>query len=555
MNLTLENFKGVVSGTVSIPTQEDCHVTLIAGPIGSGKTSTIEALQACALGEVMPVELKKKDAKLLVNLKAKNAKAVLTGERGTVEIKWPSLKLTATNPAGESLQKSPFRISKYAAGLAKPVDIPTKDLTSLLGILPSREEFDLEMTAAYEDLPVEEVWKCTQTEGWDAAFKKSEENHKRYKREWSALTGQEYGPDKHRQYVPEHYISSPLEELNLALDTANKFYAHALKAEALDEKAKADLETLAATYDSQCQLLEQAKTDLSTKEAELTAARKLLTEIPKILNQSKAYECWHCKSRGVLSGDKLIEAPAAMSDEEATAIRQRTAEQEENIRVAQAARDQANSKIAVIQVALKQAQEAKTKLGQVDLNAEAPAMSSAQALAEIQQCKARIRAYEIKQELEELHMAISATDFMCAVLCPEGLRKNVLSTKLGEFNELLQMICELANWPVIYLDEDLLVRMKVAGKDLPYVLLSRGQKHVCNVVLQVALMKTEGSEMLILDNVDKLNDGQFLPGLASLIENIPYPVILGLSTSKEQLFDLNGKGRTYWCENETISAL
>jgi DNA repair exonuclease SbcCD ATPase subunit len=551
MDLKLENFRGVTNGALKISDK----ITRIAGPVGSGKTSTIQTLQALVAGETVPVDgLKKKDGHLLIKKGTKSAKASLTWAEGTTEVKWNASGIKQTGPE--------FKCSKYAAGLVLPVNIPTKEFTELLGILPTKEEFDkaMEDMEALE-LPTEAIWEATQKNGWDGALSNAQNKRKALWGEWTKLAGEPYGSDKGRNFSPPHWVDSPLTDLEVSQKTAQRLYEHSIKAQALDEKAKQDMKDLAAhsaTGDgSAAKKVDELNQQLTAISAEIAQTEKLFQEVPKILNSQKAYECWHCGKLGVLDNEKMIQPPDATSEEDATAIRLKLQELEGLSKQLKAKQYELNLSIRDARAYSDKCEDAQRKLAQVSLDTEPPAMTPAQAKEELELCGKRIAAHHAKIELAEIDMAIRANDVICSILSPEGLRKQVLSAKLAAFNDLLSVICDIAEWPLVSVDEDLQIRFLKPGEaeSLPYVLLSEGQKYAANVVLQVAFTKLDGSQILIFDEAQSL-DANLLPGFVAILGNIPIPAVVGFMYSRKNLVpDMGDLGVTYWCEAENITLL
>ena len=540
MQLTVENFRGIKHASLKLSS----GITLIAGQNGSGKTSIIQALQCLVTGETLPISgLKKKDAKALVNDSDKSGRAMLDWcTEGETEIKWPSCKVTGPS----------FKCSPYAAGFALPATIPAKDLTEILGVLPTKEEFLAEVPTLDTDLS-EKIWETVTTVGWDNAHSQSITSGRDLKRDWEKLSGENWGVEKAVAWAPVDFVDKSIYELQTGLLSAEKMYHHAIKSEAFDEKEKQELEKLASELDDAKAKIKGINTMISSNWEELTKAQSLLQELPGILNEQQGYECWKCGTYGVLLNGTLIEAPdTRKTEQDVTAARQRVDEQEKIIEGFKTLHGDLNVSLRLADTKLASCQDAKKKLSMVVLDTPAPGLSSADARAEVELCRRRLHAYKIKQECDEIREALGMNSYISSVLNPDGLRKQVLSAKLASFNELLSVVCEIAEtWPLIELDESLEVRLD----DRPYVLLSKGEQFAVNAGLQIALTKLDKSKIVIIDGADIL-DSKLRSGLFNILENIPIPSVVGCTAnSASDLVVLEEPGYQYWCQDSSIVSL
>lgn len=531
MNLIVEHFLGIKKAGIKLSDK----ITLIAGPNGSGKTSMIQALQCLVTGEPIPLPgLKKKDAKALVHNDETSGRALLVSDADTeIGIGWPSCKVGGTK----------FTCSPYAAGMSLPACIPAKDLTAILGVLPTFQDFESELMLPDQS---KVIWTKIQQSGWDQAHAQAMQTGRDLKREWEKLSGENWGVNQAKGWTPADYIEQTEEELQAALKTAQKLYEHAIKAEAIDEKEKQNLQRIANEYDTVLSKIKNLTAEISATSVELTKAQGLLQELPKILNQEQAYECWHCKKLGIIQDGRLIEAPdTKQSQDDIDALRGRQMMQNTKIRTLQEKREELNVSLRETKNRLTQCEAARKKLNEVILDAPPAALSQNDARSEVELCQKRILAYKTKGECDELYELLGYNSIICAVLHPDGLRKQVLAAKLANFNELLAIICETAGWPAVTIDEYLDIRFN----QRPYVLLSVGEKFAVNAVLQIALAKMDGSQILIMDGFDVL-DSKYRNGLITILDSLPIPTVIGCTFGAESdVPNFEGLGLTYWCEN------
>lgn len=541
MQLNIENFRGIKHASVELSDK----ITVFAGPVGSGKTSAVQALQALVTGETVPLTgLKKKDAVLLVNDKtmAGKGQAQLKHNGQTSEIKWPSCKSSGMT----------FKCSKYAAGMLKPSRIEAKDLGEILNILPTREDFDEEIKDVVEslDLPADAIWEKVTKSGWKVAHDQAVEKGRDMKRDWERIAGQNHSADRVANFTPENYTGEPLEKLESALEGAKKLHAHAVKAETLGEKEKEDLKTLAGQAGEIENKIADLTIEIGSVESKLAKAQKTLEAIPKALNQQQAYQCWHCEKFGVINGTKLVEAPnmeTAKADNEAAQAQLLV--QRGTINDLQHQKDELSVSLRVQNDALAKSKDAQKKLNASVIDTES-FVSAEDAQADVVLWQLRIQAHHAKIESDELYEALSTNAYVQAVLCPDGLRKQVLSKKLTEFNELLDTVCEIGGWKPIALDEF----MDITYGGRPYILLSKGEQLAVNAGLQIALTRMDGSQIVIIDDIQAF-DTDMVDGLFEILSNIPLPSVIGCTAATHAQALIPPGGMVYWCNGGVMGEL
>ena len=433
MELIIENVLRVKNARIELSPK----VTILAGNNAAGKSSTLLALAAVATGETLPLEnMKKKDARFLVhdNDGAKSGSAELKFNGATNSVKWPTCK--------KSIDRA--MASVYAAGLSKPSAIPAKDLTSILEITPTKDDLitSLKDYGELEDLEdlVESIWTKIQENGWDKAFDHSVSRRQDLKRQWSITSGVSWAGDKESgNWAPEDFTGKSVEELDQAISAAEKIYEYALKSQALNEKEKTDLQALADSEPAVQKQIEELQVEVADITNALDKARTLLSELPKILNSQQAYACWHCGELGVLQGEKLIQAPDQAKPEEVAASKARYDEQAKIVRDMESEKSQKEYALRSSQNTLIECQKAKTKLESVDLSAE-PSIQPADAKADLERCKRERRALDTKLECDEIYQDVMLSVYLCDVLDPNGLQKDVLGRRLEDFNKRLEWL-------------------------------------------------------------------------------------------------------------------
>jgi hypothetical protein len=536
MRLIVENLKNIIQADIEIAAAEDAHITRIAGPVGEGKSSILFALQALVTDNSLPAKgLLKKDAKQIVQDGKKSSQAVLTWGDNRAEIKWPACRIEGAK----------FGATKYAAGIVNPVDITSAELTELLKILPTKEEWFAETADVIDEETAQAVWDKITSSGWDGAETHSENRRREMKQDWEKLARTPYKPTNAGEFIPEGFIEGyTLEQLQAGLVTAQKLYEHAIKKEAVDEREKADLEALAAAKDSLEAELDAKIVAHGAAHEAASKAIQVLAELPTVLQQETVYITPCCNEAVKIFKGKLIKHEAQQTPEQAAAIQSRIDQQEAVIAELTRDRDAIAVDIKHLRDKIAASSEAAKKLRQVVPDDEdESAISAEDAKIEIDRATAGIVALRAKAECDELHDSIKINNYLCDTLSSDGLRKAVLTSKLETFNQLLASLCDCAGWPVIQMDEYL--SPTFGGR--PYVLLSTGQQRTVNVALQLAIAKYDGSQIVIFDRIQDM-DSAYQRGLVELLSNISIPSVVAVTAkTADELLDY--EARTYWCEN------
>ncbi len=543
MKLHIQDVVKIVKAEIDIAD----GITLIAGDNEQGKTSVLMSLASLVTGEAVPFpEVTKKDARFLVNStgNAKSAMATLATKGGTAVVKWPSCKVDA-----------PEKLSSvYAAGLKEPTKIPSHELTKLLGILPTKEQFVAEMdTIALqcEDIGavVEGVWSKIQSTSWDAAHEQAVARRQSLKQEWARSAGIPWAGDTAAgTWKPEHFVpGKTLEELEGALKSEEKIFEFALKSEALNERERENLQELAAKVPDLQSKIEESFHRGAEIQDRIVEAQELLKQLPKILNSQKIYHCWSCKAANALKGERLVEPSIQVPEEEIAAANARYEQQEAAIRELQELRRDEEVNQRTLQAQLAESNNAQKKLTETNLDAVSEA-SVDDARVNVELCRKQIAAFKAAKECKEIFDSHATCHFLCAVLSPDGLRKIVLGASLEKFNDLLAVICENAEWPLITVDEFL----KFYFGGYPYAFLSKGAKYAVNAALQIAFAKLDGSKVLIFDGVDIMGT-ELRSGLFKILECIPLRSVVGCRYDNISEVPEAFAESAYWCQGGVVT--
>ncbi len=138
-------------------------------------------------------------------------------------------------------------------------------------------------------------------------------------------------------------------------------------------------------------------------------------------------------------------------------------------------------------------------------------------------------------------------------LSPDGMRKTKLASKLDQFNKALLVLCEVAGWGPVTVDQE----GETTLDGVRYALCARSGQMRIDVTLQVAFAMTDGSELILVDDADIL-DGKGRNGLFLLLDHSERYAVVGMMLIKlVQAPDLKGAGlgATWWINGAVATPL
>jgi hypothetical protein len=156
-------------------------------------------------------------------------------------------------------------------------------------------------------------------------------------------------------------------------------------------------------------------------------------------------------------------------------------------------------------------------------------------------------AFRQKREADDLAERVRTNDLVLAILAPDGLRGRKLARVVEAFNASLRPLSETAVWADVTVD----AAMSLAYGGRPYALLSTSEQYRVRAVLQTAMARLDGSDMIVLDAADVL-DGTTRSGLFAMIEESDLAALVCMTlTRREQVPDLAAAelGASYWIED------
>jgi hypothetical protein len=537
-----QNFRGLVKAELTV-----APIALLAGENFAAKTSVLQAAAAALAAEsgllFRALELKEKDAALLVHDGAAKAIIEISGPDGAAYLEWPACRL--------STKGQPPRASAVATGLVSlATTAPKERLTMLepyLPIAPTKEDLIAELDEYFDPEALDQLWGLIDRDGWTATHKRQAENGTKAKGQWEAATGEHWGSVKSKNWRPEGYYPAlddyTEEELEQRARAAGDALEEAVRNQAVGEAEMQRLQQLAGALPDREAALELALKALRKAQENVDAARKARANLPDT-GAASGIACPHCG--GLLTIKRDL---AATTLEKFTA-----AANAKDIRLA----------IADADGTLSRCQGAVATAGSAHNAAEQAVRESRTAAAAYEEAKSRqgstqsievARGHEanardalkFKRQLEHAETAAARWELLqrvIDVLAPTGLRQKKLAGGIDAFNKALGELCGAANWRQVAVTEDIAVTY--AGR--PYALLSESEQFRVRTVLQLAMAMRDQSGMVVIDRADLLV-GSGREELFNLLARCEMPALVAMSLARPGLAPELSKwnlGGTWW---------
>lgn len=552
MQIEIKNYRGVAQAELTLS-----NIALVAGTNGAGKSSIAQAVAAAVTQNAAPIDgIAKNAAGQLLRDGEKRGRCVVGDDTGNVTANWPG--------ASVSSEGTPPWASDIAAGLTSLVAMKSKDAAALLisamEAMPTFDNLSTALPDVSEDMR-KAIWSVIETDGWDAAHKRSQERGAKLKGGWEQVTGERYGTAKAVDW--QHaYLNSLPEGVDLSILKEEADYARIALEQAISGQgaAKAEIDRLSSKVALGLQAgeaLSDGGEQVMLLQAEQDKLAAELNALPRPENGESYIECPHCKGHLVIvSRTELRKPSTGISDEEnaarVAAITAKTNEYES----ARQATAQATQEMGVLR---RQQQEGSEAAKQLDAmprgNVTADEVGKARAHAEradeeVLKCNAALKA---EQDALKLHEQIITNITILDQLAPDGLRQRVLAEKMSEFNGMLSRLSASAGWPVVALADDL--TSSLGGR--PYILLSESEKYRVRTVLQVAIADLDGSDVIIVDAADILDRGG-RNGLFKLLAGTGMRALVCMTLNKiEDVPNLAAAklGTSYWLNDSILAPI
>lgn len=432
---------------------------------------------------------------------------------------------------------------------------------------------------------VDKLWDLIQTQGWDQTYSQIKEKGAKYKGQWEAVTNANYGPKAASSWIPvghePNLEGSSEDTLKACVTDARDALEAAISASAVDDSKRQDLEAIVDLLLERQTALDAAKQPLLEDEAlkvatiSMQAARSNLTAAQTILNNLRAQapkagdppKKLFCSCGKELMMDAAgnlcdytlggptqaeIEAHAVKVSNQVKAVNTLTETVKpldaEVIKLGNARQAVVNAWNLALSEASRLVRESMQAKAELDAMA-APVL--AQVGASVEQCRndlaaheLRLKAFQSKRQADGLHKAIEMNQALLKHIAPTGVRADVLTHAIGNFNTVLSGLSDIAGWAPSQITPE----FGFTFNGTPLFLLSSAEQFRVRTVVQVAMAMHEKSAMIVVDGADILDKGG-RNGLFKLLNSAGIPALVGMTINVEaEVPNLAkaGYGRSYW---------
>lgn len=511
--------KAIVKGLVAIEKAElDLDgLTLIVAENEAGKTTLAEAIGAalCADPRMRGITTLNKLPAVLRRGHDAGMVFLVDGAGGSVELTYPEGKF-------QTKGEKPPHASAIAVGRVKPMQLASDERTKLLVTAmkahPTLADMKAALTAQHIPADVQtEVIESLKKNGWGAAERFYREQTARHKGAWEEITGDNYGPVKAQGWRPDTWTPDLDDEeeadLERALAATREFLEEVIASRAVDDS---DMEAWRAEAARMPELAEAIKAeDAKMEQADIALIdlRKALAALPQ--HEVKGgFECPHgCPGkridvRDTLAGKMLVAVTEEkLTKKELKKRREDFASAQAKVQHQEALKRTAGNEILRLEEQIRVCKNAQDKLtvAESKRRKQGESQESEEAEADARQqvaaAEAALAAFRTKRAADAKQRSIVIGLALIEILKPDGLRQQKLSTTLSAFcKENLAPLAEAMELEPITLHPDLSLDLG----DTPYALLSQGARYAVDAVLQVALARIDGSDLIILDGADIL---------------------------------------------------
>ena len=565
-------------------------VTLVCGRNGQGKTSLGEAARAAltsdpipALGDIYTKRTKSRVADL-VHKGADAASVTFKRDNGTLtEIKWPSCDVRLVGTGGPVA-------SKLAVGfLDDSLVSRTKAdrfvvLRDLLKAEPGYNDLWAWLTAKVngetppsvpEDM-ARMIWKTITEQDWTNTAAYAKEKGAVLQNSYKEVTGGKWGSVKAVGWRPEGWDlawdNQPASVFVANLKQAEASYYAMIGVEAVSKEKRQQLESLAASMPSAIQKRDQVLEREKALLAEIETHRKKCDAfIPP--DDLAVVHCPNCKAELSVIADRGHGGGITAYALRKATKRTVTDKETKALRLEAAGLDGKGQKLkddlAEMNYRHKPAAEAAVKAAEaagVELAALAPvadgpdAVELAKAKAAYDHAGAVVGMIEAVDKAKDIHAKILVNLHIQAALGDLGVRAAVLQVKIEEMNQ------HIAAWSAVAQLGDVVISEKDASitvNGTPYYDLSGAESLRLRVLLQVAIAKADGSEMVVVDIQDS-TDRKHILGLVKMLNAADMPALMvchmnnpddAPDLESEQAKAHGYRGLSYWVENGEVAPL
>lgn len=559
MKITVDGYAAVTHAEIDLPTKK---IALVGGHNGDGKTSLAEAVIAVATGEALPIGVTKKEIGVLVHSGSPEGKATIESAGSMATMQWPTGELSSAGGRG-------IHVNDFGVGRQSFMRLDESQRRSLLSAFFAMEPTETRTREAitavgYTTEEVDKIWGAIKTKGWDSVWKTLKEHGIKMKGQWEVIAGagQRWGSKLGGSWLPAGWEQSLMamsgETLESELEARRVQVEDAIAHQAVSEDRLATLKVDAEGVVTAEAAHALAITVLETERAKLVGLKDDLTKLPPEQTTMDEYKCPHC-GEGIVFKDvkpgvrQLAKAEEVVISDDINKKR-RVARQTKQTQItnqelvvtnAQTDVATALSRVSVCKAASAQYSTALASNVSADrLDAARVAHTAADT---------RLKAFNAKRDADRLHTSIIKNQSLIDLIDESGLRTEAAQLAIGEINKKLFVVGGGKGWkaPVGIANG---LELRFGG--WPYARCSRAQRFVCDVVMQLMIAEMSGTELVVIDGMDILDD----LGRAALMKTIAQVGIAALVTMTHSKKDTMPKlpeslGGSYWIENGELEPL
>jgi energy-coupling factor transporter ATP-binding protein EcfA2 len=491
MKLTINNFKGIQNASINIS-----DFTLVAGDNGAGKSSIAQALQAVITGQC-PLSLKKTDYKQLINNSGEKIATIELVSNGSKSIiDFPACKPFTTG--------TPINSSIYGAGISSPVD-NHKEWVDILQSKPTNEDLKTALSGYpyshhFKDV-VNYVTGLVKKLDYDGALKEIKEQGAIHKGRWSKITNTNYGTKIAENWQPDNLpFDTTLEQLENNLVELQKQYEENLKKTAISEHEKTELQNKANNLKINQETFVKAKKAHTEKveylkhyREEFTKAKTLYEEMN---SQGKVHNCPHCKGELKIVQGNIVKNEVNPKLQYIDTIKEQFTKTGNEVLTCENETKKLERDITEIERLIEQSKQAQEQL--TKLSNEQPDNTIAEKL---HIAKLQLQAFKDYHEACKENGEVMWRIFVCKILEPDGLRKQVMNEAIQKMNKNLKVITDLAGWSTVNLDND----FNIYYNNRVYEILSESEQYRARAVIQAIIGMDDNSQVFVFDRADLLD--------------------------------------------------
>lgn len=557
MQVNISNYRGCIAASI-----KGAPILIVGGKNGNGKTSLLEGVALAVTGWGMPPGVRDGNELLYTNDEGMRA------AKGMVSVFMESGARHMTYPNGKGAGDGELKVSPVAAGLMQLPAMKAAEIAREIGPFVQSEPTLEDLLKAFKEAGIDAntagmVWDKIGSEGWDKTVKQAQERGAALKAQWQAITGQRWGTAIGDSWRPEGWDDALLSDETTDEDvTALKEALEAAqKAASFSEGVMAALKEDVAALDARKKTASEAQAAEKTALDALHAAEKHRNGLQNPDEGGLEMPCPECGAFLMLLRKDGATTELKAADPHKTGadalkkMRKAIAEADGDLANKRTAYTNAKAAALAASSTLQQSRDAVVKFNEAnEATGDGGNVEEAQGLYTA--ARDRVAKRQAHKDAQSRHTMIVGNAIIQDLIAPEGLRATALKRGLESFNaDHLAPLCDAAGWPHVSIADDL----SIVYGTRAYRWLSGSQKWIVNAILQIAVARADGSQMVILDGADICDAGN-RNKLFKLLTQIGIEALIGMTFNKpEQLPPLAASdlGERFWMregKSEEIAA-